>query len=228
METLIPPAVADIFADPPLVRGEAADAYLRMVAQLGAESGAAGAADWFLVKDLADLTWQIARTRRWVSAFTVSGERYGLATAIEQVTGDGSRLPGPQERALADAHYDDPDGAPCTALVAQRGVPLEHVGAAHAFFEHLESFTAAEELLTQLERRRDRVLAQIEARRAAFGAALRAASHRVVEAEVVTDGGETGPDEFDAVAHDAEAAATLAPAAPPTVECMACGAQRYA
>ena len=68
MDHLIPPAVAHIFADPPLVRGEDKAAYQAMVAQFGAESGAASVVDWLPVKDVADLTWQIARTRRWISA----------------------------------------------------------------------------------------------------------------------------------------------------------------
>ena len=76
METLIPPAMQAILAAPPLVPGEDEADYHRMVAQLGAESGAATGFDWVQVKDIADLTWQIARTRRWVSA---SVHRQGAA-----------------------------------------------------------------------------------------------------------------------------------------------------
>ena len=52
MDVLIPPAVSEIFANPPLVRGEDEAAYQRMVGQLGAESGAATAFDWLQVKDV--------------------------------------------------------------------------------------------------------------------------------------------------------------------------------
>ncbi len=45
MDTLIPPAVSEIFADPPLVRGEGETAYQRMVAQLDAESALIGEVD---------------------------------------------------------------------------------------------------------------------------------------------------------------------------------------
>jgi hypothetical protein len=53
------------------------------------------------------------------------------------------------------------------------------------FFDTLKPLANAEELLMRLELRRDRAIAQIEARRRAFGAALRAASNRVVDVDAV-------------------------------------------
>jgi hypothetical protein len=187
MDTLIPPVMRQLLADPPLVRGEDAADYQRMVGELGAESGATGVVDWMLVKDIADLTWQIARTRRFVSAYTVSAERVGLALAIQQVTGEGTKYVWDKTLARVDAELDAPgtDGGACQAVLAKCGVPAAQLGIAHAFFHNLDALTAAERLLTRLERRRHRALAQIEGRRAAFGKALREAAHRVVDAEVV-------------------------------------------
>jgi hypothetical protein len=200
MEHLIPPAVAQIFADPPLVRGEEAGAYQAMVAQLGAESGAASIVDWLLVKDVADLTWQIARTRRWVSAFVDGGERSGLAAAIQPFVADRTRYCADFARRLVAEHCAKGEGGR-TALLAQYGLSAR-IGGAQAFFTSLRRLAEAEDLLMRLEYRRDRALAQIEVRRATFGKALRAATNGVIDAETV--------------AHEVAVSPALAPPLPAT------------
>jgi hypothetical protein len=188
MNQLIPDSVGHVMADPPLMRGEDPAAYERLVAQLGAESGAATAVDWLLVKDVADLTWQIARLRRWITAYTAGGERAGLANAVFPLIlyrEDGAYQ---LARSLADELYEEGGGGAYRKVMAKHGLPARHIGAAYAFFDNLERLAQAERILTTLEHRRDRVLARIDARRAAFATALRAAAHRVVDAEAVVDG----------------------------------------
>jgi hypothetical protein len=198
MDHLIPPAVAHIFADPPLVRGEDKAAYQAMVAQLGAESGAASVVDWLPVKDVADLTWQIARTRRWISACAVHDERAGLASAIKPFVAGRTERAGEVAAQLAHDHVGEGSSV-CTVLMAKYALPAD-IGQARGFFWSLRQLSHAEDLLMRLEYRRERALAQIEARRAAFGAALRTAANRVVDAE--------------AVAHDVTASPALAPPLP--------------
>jgi hypothetical protein len=96
-------------------------------------------------------------------------------------------------RALADDLYKDAGGSEYREIMARHGVPAQHVGAAYAFFDNLKSVAAAERILLQLEDRRDRVIARIDTRRAAFASALRAAANRVVEGEVATSAGAGGP-----------------------------------
>jgi hypothetical protein len=184
MDQLIPSSVHAILDDPPLMRGEDEAAYQRLVGQLGVESGAASAIDWLLVKDVADLTWQIARLRRWVKAYTASKERAGLARGVLPLLVDRVDRAYETARALADDLYKDAGGSEYREIMARHGVPAQRVGAAYAFFDNLKSVAAAERVLMQLEDRRDRVIARIDARRAAFAAALRAAASRVVEGEV--------------------------------------------
>ena len=187
MHTLIPPAMLALTAAPPVVRGEDEADYARLLAQLGAESGAASVIDWMLVKDIADLTWQIARIRRFVSAYTTSTERVGLAAAIQQFDGGGTKHIWEETLERVNAELDAPgsDGGECAALIAKCGVPIAQLGLAHAFFRNLGGFMAAERMLTLLERRRNGALVHMEARRKAFAAALRTASNRVIDAEAV-------------------------------------------
>ena len=188
MDQLIPSSVREILADPPLVRGEDEAAYRRLVGELGVESGAASAIDWLLVKDVADLTWQIARVRRWVNAYSASNERAGLANAIFPLI--VYRVDGAYDtaRALADDLYKDAGGSEYREIMAKHGVPAQHIGAAYAFFDNLKSVAAADRMLTGLELRRDRVIARIDGRRAAFASALRAAANRAGEAAAANAG----------------------------------------
>jgi hypothetical protein len=193
MNELIPTSVREILADPPLMRGEDAAGYQRLVGQLGAESGAATVVDWLLVKDVADLTWQIARLRRWVNAYTASKEREGLANAVFPLIVyrvDGASA---TARALADELYEDGGGGAYREVMAKHGVPAQHIGAAYAFFDNLKSVAEAERIVMGLEHRRDRVIARIDARRAAFASALRAAARRAVEGEVAANAGVASP-----------------------------------
>ena len=205
MDHLIPAAVAQIFADPPLVRGEEAAAYQAMVAQLGAESGAASVVDWLLIKDVADLTWQIARTRRWISAYAVLDERAGLASAIKPFVAGRTERSGEVAAQLAHDHLGEGSSV-CTALMTKYALPAD-VGQARGFFWSLRQLSHAEDLLMRLEYRRERAMARIEARRAVFGAALRTAANRVVDAE--------------AVAHAVAASPALAPPLPAEAEAAA-------
>jgi|SoiMethySBSTD1v2_1073268.scaffolds.fasta_scaffold01253_23 hypothetical protein len=193
MDQLIPFSVRAILDDPPLTRGEDEAAYQRLVVQLGVESGAATAIDWLLVKDVADLTWQIARLRRWVKAYAASKERAGLAHGVFPLL--VHRVDGAYDtaRALADDLYKDAGGGDYREIMARHGVPAQHVGTAYAFFDNLKSFAQAERMLMELEHRRDRVIVRIDARRAAFASALRAAANRVVEGEVATIAGAGSP-----------------------------------
>jgi hypothetical protein len=193
MNELIPTSVREVLDDPPLMRGEDEAAYQRLVGQLGVESGAATAVDWLLVKDVADLTWQIARLRRWVNAYTASKEREGLANAVFPLI--VHRVDGAHQtaRALADDLYKDAGGSEYREIMARHGVPARHIGAAYAFFDNLQSVTQAERMLMSLEHRRDRVIARIDARRAAFASALRAAARRAVEDEVAANAGVASP-----------------------------------
>jgi hypothetical protein len=179
----IPPSVREILADPPLLRGEDPAAYERLLGQLSAESGATGAVDWLFVKDVADLTWQIARLRRCVSAYMASREHAGLESAIYPLLADCEGSAYRTAKELAASCYEEGGGNACWKVMAQHGVPAKHVGAAYALFDNLKAIAAVERILAGLEHRRDRVIARIDAGRAAFAQALRAAARRASAAE---------------------------------------------
>jgi hypothetical protein len=182
LSTLIPSAVLQVLGEPPLVSGEDPAAYESLLGQLGVESGAQGTIEWLWVKDIADLTWQIHRIRRWLRIMIESGHKMGLAMGIDQLLSrNPTDSPSAAANKLAHEAYSDMESdehgrdgeARLSALLEPYGLEMEHIGAAHSFFRQFKTISDAEDLITKLESRRDRALAQIETRRFTLGSNLR-------------------------------------------------------
>ena len=90
---LIPKGTQKILGNPAILAYESEDVYWEMLGQFGAECGADSLVEWFWVKDVADLTWQILRIRRWTTILIENGRRLGLAIGVDQLIG-----PAPQEK----------------------------------------------------------------------------------------------------------------------------------
>jgi hypothetical protein len=181
----IPEFFVTIMGDPPIVNGETKANYMCLLDKLGTMTAARGIVDWMMVKDVADLTWQILRIRRWISAILDNGCRRGLVAGIDQLI---NPRPGTlvDQRAVkfASDHYHDKiqdanglDGAARLDLLLERfGLDRDNIAAANSFLQNFEICEKAEELLRRLEERRDRTLREIERRRPSWGAGLRSAS----------------------------------------------------
>jgi hypothetical protein len=81
----IPESFVSIMGYPPTILGETNDTYMLLLEKLGAATAARSIIDWMMVKDVADLTWQILRVRRWMSALLDNGRREGLMAGIDQL-----------------------------------------------------------------------------------------------------------------------------------------------
>jgi hypothetical protein len=191
---LIPEAFFAIMGEPPVVLGEDLNTYILLLAQIGATTGAHNIVEWLMVKDIADLTWQILRIRRWIPAILDNGLRMGLLAGVDQLINDhpGSVLDRRALKYVTD-HYLDAtidqygmDGVQRLQAVLDRfRADRDKIAAANSFARNFDIFDRAEELLTRLEDRRIRALREIENRNRSFGAALRSASDAVIDAEPV-------------------------------------------
>jgi hypothetical protein len=186
IDKLIPEAVRVMLGEPPLISGEDVGAYEMLLGQLGVESGAASIVDWIHVSDVAALTWQIFRMRRWLSVILENGQKEGLAAGLEKLLSSREKISAAR---LADASYSDltadEDGRDgegrLNALLAPYGVEQDDIANANSFFQQFKLVADAEELLSKLEHRRDCALRQIEARRTTLGAALRSSVEGRIE-----------------------------------------------
>jgi hypothetical protein len=184
----IPESFVSIMGDPPIIHGEDNATYMLLLKKLGAATAAYNIIDWMMVKDVADLTWQIIRMRRWISAILDNGRREGLVAGIDQLINPrpGSLV---DQRAVQYAmeHYLDKkedangrDGAArLDTLLDGFQLDADNLAAANSFSRNFDIFEKAEELLNRLEDRRDRTLQRIEKRKS-WGAALRSASDSAI------------------------------------------------
>ena len=181
----IPESFVSIMGDPPIIQGEDNATYMLLLEKLGGATAARNIIDWMMVKDVADLTWQVIRIRRWISAILDNGRREGLAAGIDQLINwrPGSVLDQTAVKYAMD-HYVDKnedanghDGAArLDRLLDRFGLDADNIAAANSFSRNFPILEKAEELLRRLEDRRDRTLREIERRKPSCGAALRSAS----------------------------------------------------
>jgi hypothetical protein len=68
LRAAIPPYIREVFGRPPLLRTEDPDAYDRLLSELALEISPRGIAEWLWVRELADLNWEILRTRRAIAS----------------------------------------------------------------------------------------------------------------------------------------------------------------
>ena len=57
----IPESFVSIMGDPPIIQGEDNTTYMLLLEKLGGATAARNIIDWMMVKDVADLTWQVMR-----------------------------------------------------------------------------------------------------------------------------------------------------------------------
>ena len=180
----IPESFVSIMGDPPIIQGEDNATYMLLLEKLGGATAARNIIDWMMVKDVADLTWQVMRIRRWISAILDNGRREGLAAGIDQLINwrPGSLLDKTAVKYVMDYYVDkneDANGhdgaARLDRLLDRFGLDADNIAAANSFSRNFPILEKAEELLRRLEDRRDRTLREIERRKPSWGA-LRSAS----------------------------------------------------
>lgn len=165
----VPKNIQTIFGKPPLVRGEESQLYDRVLEAVAEAMEPQDIIDWFYVKDVVDLDWEILRYRRFTSAMIDNNHRaaFGLVT----------------KRSLASLNMSTEDTAVrCTELaqqflsgdvaarndVAQEIAKLgldEHSVMAEAFEMKIKELGIAHQMLARAESRREKILQEYMRRR---------------------------------------------------------------
>jgi hypothetical protein len=175
--TLIPPDIADLFGQPPLLATENRQAYDKLFRDLVLEWEPRKTTDWLLVHDLADLNWEILRFRHAIASVLRIASKEALAEIFTHV------LPGPlrsrlpqgcealsklnsKAEALADAWFEGPEQQEkVKSTLAKYGLDAQAV-VGQAFVLRCNELDKMQRMLTDTESRRDAILRSLHAARA--------------------------------------------------------------
>jgi hypothetical protein len=175
--TLIPPEIADLFGKPPVLATENRQIYDKLFVDLALEWEPRRTTDWLLVRDLADLSWEILRFRRAIASILRIASKEALIEILTQV------LPGPRRsrlpqgcealsqldskaEALADAWYEGPaQQEKVKSTLAKYGLDAQTV-VGQVFVIRCNELEKIQRMLTDTESKRDAIIRNLNASRA--------------------------------------------------------------
>ena len=162
----MPPDIEVLFGVPPLLSTEDPRLYWEMLDRFAGFVEPRNVIEWLWVKDIVDLSWEIARLRRY-RALLIERERESKNAAID----------------YAREHADDRDlyyGQLTPAQIeARRNAPrldTEADSASLLISQYLGKYETIDKLLMSAELRRDRILRELDFRRERIAPRLREAS----------------------------------------------------
>ena len=169
----MPPDIEVLFGDPPLLSTEDPRLYREMLDRFAGSVEPRNIIEWLWVKDIVDLSWEIARLRRY-RALLIERERESKNAAIE----------------YAREHADDRDLSWMDRLTraqieARRNAPrldTEAGSASLLISEYLDMYETIDKLLMSAELRRDRILRELDFRRERIAPLLRKTSDELIDA----------------------------------------------
>ena len=170
----VPPDIQALFGDPPLLSTEDPNLYWDMLDRFAESIAPRNIIEWLWVKDVADLSWEIPRLRRY-RALSIERARERKNAEIE----------------YAREHADDPDlylslRPPTPAQIeARRNAPrldTEADSASLLMSEYLGTYETVDKLLMAAELRCDRILRELDFRRERIAPLLRKISDEVIDA----------------------------------------------
>jgi hypothetical protein len=185
--------MTDVFGKPALLRSEDANLYDALFARVVVAARPRDPFEWILLKDYADLAWEVFRLRR-AKAGLVNGEQRSAVIMLLQKSG--------LTLGLRDQWHSNPDfKAAVLKQLADGGID-EEVVTAEAIVGACQRLGALEAMIASAETRRNAMLREIDYHRAGLAARLRGAPD-VIDAEI-----EDAPAAAGAEAQPADAAAT--------------------
>jgi len=183
---LIPPEIASLLTPPSPLPDEDPDAYMRLLAAVGVSVEPRDTIEWLWVKDVVDLLWEAQRLRRLRTALLRTARRQGLSELLDLYGEPEDDTFGYRRSSLVHAWSSGKPVAvrEVAALLAKHGLTDEAI-LAQALSSKLEDLDRIEHMIARADSRRNGVLREIERRRSALSARLRAASDQVIDAEAV-------------------------------------------
>jgi hypothetical protein len=168
----VPPDIQALFGDPPLLSTEDPARYRDMLDRFAESIAPRNIIEWLYVKDVADLSWEIARLRRY-RALLIERERESKNAEIDYAREHADRNPSwidrlkrPQIEALRNAPRLDTEADSASLLISQ----------------YLGTYVTVDKLLMSAELRRDRILRELDFRRERIAPLLRKKSDELIDA----------------------------------------------
>jgi hypothetical protein len=157
-QTEIPADIQELWGEPPILTSEDPKLYVKLAIQIASTVGPEDVIEWFLVKDILDLTWETLRLRRIKVGMVERGRRHFRNYVLKGLTVTGD------EKALNKHFIEDR----VTAVAFDVALPI---------YERIET------LLVGIEFRRMAVLREFDRRRDSFASRLRRASDDIINGE---------------------------------------------
>jgi hypothetical protein len=178
-EPAVPQEIAELFGQRHLVLGEKTELYDALSARIVSAVHPEDIVEWFWVKDITDLLWEIQRLRRFKAATINNGRKAALRALFRIVIEDGQlSVPELYKKGQGLAHeFTSGEGKAkkdLQSLLEKNGFD-EHSVAAKAFSLGIEVLETVDRLLAAAELRRDRILREIDFHRETLGRRMREA-----------------------------------------------------
>lgn len=167
----LPAEIRPLFEWAPLLTYEDPKKYFALLAEFAKEVGVIDTIEWFWVKDMTDLTWEIIRWRLIKTALINANTGSVIFVAGIQ---DGDDLSDLSEEEIQDC---------ATGVSVKDEVVDSELVAAKSFVRQAASIESIERLQAAAEIRRNNALREIDARRMRLGRAQRQASDRFINNE---------------------------------------------
>jgi hypothetical protein len=181
----IPANILALFGQPPLLSDESKTQYDELLCGFAGSVEARDIIEWFWVKDIADLTWEILRMRRFKVGIIDVAKKSALEAIMLSLTETGEILSfdlNISKRLAAQWFTDAKAKEEIFALLARHDLNAEAI-AAQAFMLRCTELEAAERMLASAEKRRNETLREISLRREIVARQLREKSDRVIDTE---------------------------------------------
>jgi hypothetical protein len=175
----IPAHIRELFGEPPLLRTESRDAYDALWSALVVQFDPRDIMEWAWVRDLADLTWDVARTRRAMTSMLNVSFKSGLAGTLRAVIPFVAALP-PEHQVLAESWYDASGKGKVAATLAKYGLGAE-AAEGEAFGHRLGDIERMQRLIISAEGRRHTIIRELQLHRES--APARKARNEIIDAE---------------------------------------------
>jgi hypothetical protein len=167
------PAMTDVFGKPALLRDEDANLYDALFSRVVAAARPRDPFEWILLKDYADLAWEIFRLRRTKAGFVNTMHKNALVMVLKKLALD--------VRLALQFHKDPSAKATVLEQLTLHGLD-ESVVMAEALVACRAQLSTIEAMITSAETRRNAMLREIDYHRGGLATRLRDAPD-VIDAE---------------------------------------------
>lgn len=184
----VPPDIAEFLGDRPIVNGESAEQYDKLLSRLAAFIKPIDTIEWIWTKDITDASWEARRARRLRDQMLDLGRFKAMKRVAENILQEKRAVP--EFGKLVDktvAEWMGPGGeAVMTEFLAKRDLDPSAI-AAEAFLIRSQPYEQLERIATAADKRRDAAFRDIARHRAGPLRPLRQSNVVDAEAEDVTN-----------------------------------------